>query len=120
MEAATPQAPAGNGALRPDQLALGNLTLDSGVFLVRIANRPVELSYYEFELMRVLAAQPDRIIPYDGITSALWGASGHSKTRRLQVLVHRLRSKLSGSHPYSIETVRGRGYGLVAKLRTAS
>ena len=73
MEAAPsqPQSNGGAAAGRPDELSLGNLTVDSGVFLVRIANRPVELSYYEFELMRVLAAQPDRIIPYDGITSSL-------------------------------------------------
>jgi DNA-binding response OmpR family regulator len=105
---------------RVDELALGNLIVDAGVFRVRIADRPVELSYYEFELIRVFSAQPDRILPYDSLTTALWSTSGHGATRRLQVLVHRLRSKLAGSHPYAIETVRGRGYGLVSRLRSTS
>jgi DNA-binding response OmpR family regulator len=87
------------------------------VFRVRIAMRPVELSFYEYELMRVLGEQPDRILGYDTLTNLLWGGAGRNQTRRLQVLVHRLRVKLVGSHPYYLETVRGRGYGLVTRLR---
>ena len=98
-------------------LSLGNLEVDSSLFSLRIANRPVELSYFEFELIRVLSEQPDRILPYDVLTGALWSATGRNETRRLQVLVHRLRAKLTGSHPYNIETVRGRGYGLVSRSR---
>jgi DNA-binding response OmpR family regulator len=96
-------------------ISLGNLEIDHRVFGVRIAMRPVELSFFEFELMRVLSEQPDRILPYDALTNALWSATGRNETRRLQVLVHRLRAKLKGSQPYTIETVRGRGYGLVAR-----
>ena len=98
-------------------LSLGNLEVDSSLFRLRIANRPVELSYYEFELMRILSDQPDRVLPYDALTGGLWNATGRNETRRLQVLVHRLRAKLVGSHPYGIETVRGRGYGLVSRGR---
>ena len=101
-------------------ISLGNLEIDDRLFGVRIARRPVELSFYEYELMRVFSEQPDRVLPYDTLTNALWSATGRNETRRLQVLVHRLRAKLTGSQLYNIETVRGRGYGLVAKLRTAS
>jgi DNA-binding response OmpR family regulator len=101
-------------------ISLGNLEIDGRLFGVRIARRPVELSYYEYELIRVLSEQPDRVLSYVLLTNALWSATGRNETRRLQVLVHRLRAKLTGSQPYTIETVRGRGYGLVAKLRTAS
>jgi DNA-binding response OmpR family regulator len=98
-------------------VSLGNLEIDGAVFRVRIAKRPVELSFFEYELMRVLSDQPDRILSYDTLTNQLWGATGRSQTRRLQVLVHRLRAKLVGSQPYNLETVRGRGYGLVTQLR---
>jgi DNA-binding response OmpR family regulator len=108
---AATQLPAPNVALQP-LTCLGNLEVFPGL-RVRIAKRPVVLSFHEHELMRVLTDQPDRILPYEALTNLLWGASGRSQTRRLQVLVHRLRGKLAGSQPYSLETVRGRGYGLV-------
>jgi DNA-binding response OmpR family regulator len=101
-------------------ISLGNLEVDKGLFSLRIANRPVELSYFEFELLRILSEQPDRILPYDTLTGGLWNVTGRNETRRLQVLVHRLRAKLIGSHPYNIETVRGRGYGLVSRSREPS
>src|SRR5512134_409446 len=91
-------------AAAEEALSLGNLEVDKGLFSLRIANRPVELSYFEFELIRILSAQPDRILPYDTLTGGLWSVTGRNETRRLQVLVHRLRAKLIGSHPYNIET----------------
>ena len=120
MEAAlsSPQvSTARSQATAEETLSLGNLEVDSSLFRLRIANRPVELSYFEFELMRMLSEQPDRVLPYDTLTNGLWSATGRNETRRLQVLVHRLRAKLVGSHPYNVETVRGRGYGLVARSR---
>jgi DNA-binding response OmpR family regulator len=109
--------PLGSRSLGEPLISLGNLEIDSSVYRLRIAKRPVELSFYEYELMRVLSDQPDRILPYDTLTQVLWGATGRNQTRRLQVLVHRLRAKLVGSQPYNLETVRGRGYGLVTQLR---
>jgi DNA-binding response OmpR family regulator len=104
-------------AAAEEVLSLGNLEVDNRLFSLRISNRPVELSYFEFELIRILSEQPDRILAFETLTGGLWSATGRNETRRLQVLVHRLRAKLTGSHPYSIETVRRRGYGLVSRGR---
>ena len=94
MEAAV--SPPRLGTPAAATISLGNLEIDHNVFGVRIAMRPVELSFFEFELMRVLSEQLDRVLPYDALTNVLWSATGRNETRRLQVLVHRLLSGAEG------------------------
>ena len=78
----------------------------------------IGLTYHELELLRVFFDQYDRVIPYKEITERIWGTSERTALRHLNVLVHRLRTKIASSYPYVIETVRGRGYGLL-KAREA-
>lgn len=96
-------------------VSLGNLLLRLDVFAVFIDRARVAVTYQEFEILRVLASQPDRIVPFDELTNALWHAAGHTYKRRLNVVVHRLRSKLDASYPYQIKAVRLRGYGLLSQ-----
>ncbi|MCI0777243.1 MAG: helix-turn-helix domain-containing protein [Chloroflexi bacterium] len=56
----------------------------------------------------------------DELALALWGSAGDRKRLRLGVLLCRLRAKLAASDPYRFETVRGRGYGLLAPRRGGS
>ena len=92
---------------------LGNLLLNLRNYRVVVGAEVVDLTFSELELLQVFFRQPDRVIPYSEIAEAIWGNSDHGSIRHLNVLVHRLRSKLSASHPFAIETVRGRGYGLL-------
>jgi DNA-binding response OmpR family regulator len=94
-------------------VTLGNLRLNLESLRVTVEGRFVDLTYREFELLRILAARPERVIPYEALAREMWGVAGRGAIRHLNVIVHRLRTKLSGFHPYAIETVRGRGYGLL-------
>jgi DNA-binding response OmpR family regulator len=96
-------------------VALGNLLLKFDTFSVSIAGEHIPVTYQEFEILRVLASQPDRIIPFDDLTGVLWQAAGRTYKRRLNVVIHRLRSKLDRSNPYQIIAVRLRGYGLLSQ-----
>ena len=100
-------------------VSLGNLKLDLESYRVSVDGRSVEITYREFELLRILARQPGRVLPYELLTSSLWGVFDRRRLRHLNVVVHSLRAKLAGSRPYAIETVRGRGYGLL-KARGAA
>jgi two-component system OmpR family response regulator len=91
----------------------GNISLNPGNYRVTVAGRPVELTYHEFDLLSLLAANRDRVVDFREITQSLWQSQGHKDVRRLNVLAFRLRGKLAGCEPYRIETVRGRGHGLV-------
>jgi two-component system OmpR family response regulator len=97
---------------------LGNLSLNLNSYRVAVGSDVVGLTYHELELLRVFFDQYDRVIPYKEITERIWGTSERTALRHLNVLVHRLRTKIAASYPYVIETVRGRGYGLL-KAREA-
>jgi len=99
-------------------LTLGNLSLNLDNFRVVVSDRVVDLTYSELELLHLFFSQPDRVIPYEELTRVLWSNDERGSIRHLNVLVPRLRNKLVGSDSYVIETVRGRGYGLL-KSRAA-
>jgi DNA-binding response OmpR family regulator len=65
-------------------------------------------------MLRYLAGFPDRVASFAALSGFLWGTQGQKENRRLNVLVCRLRGKLADSAPYRLETVRGRGYGLLS------
>lgn len=94
-------------------LQLGNLNIDFATYKVTVDTVNANLTFQEFELLRHLADLRDRVVSFDVLSEQLWGSTGPKETRRLNVLVFRLRSKLSNSQPYRLETVRGRGYGLL-------
>lgn len=101
------------------QLTLGNVSVDLSTFKVTVGVRPARLTYQEFELLRYLADFRDRVVAFDVLSGLLWGSTGPKETRRLNVLVCRLRAKLRNSDPYRLETVRGRGYGLLGDAGSA-
>jgi DNA-binding response OmpR family regulator len=110
MAMASPNAADASG---PAVISLGNLSLNLENFRVAIGGELVDVTYHELELLRIFLDNPNRILSYESLARQIWGNAERLTTRHLNVLVHRLRLKLTGSHPYVIETVRGRGYGLL-------
>jgi DNA-binding response OmpR family regulator len=96
-------------------IELGNLRIDPRSSEVSVDSRPVDLTHQEFELLLALAEEAGRVRSYASLGRALWQAEGAKALRRLNVATCRLRAKLAGSRPYRIETVRRRGYGLLAR-----
>jgi len=113
--AGAPVTAPGSTAPASSTVEVGNIALDLSTYRVTVGSRPASLSYQEFELLRVLASSPDRVASFASLSGFLWGTQGQRENRRLNVLVCRLRSKLAGSVPYRLETVRGRGYGLLSQ-----
>ena len=103
-------------ATKPSELEAGNVWLNFLTYQVVVGGEPVTLTFQEFELLNALVQRLDRVVPVDALTLAIWGETGHLMTRRLNVLIHRLRHKLADSEPYQIEGVRGRGYGFIARM----
>ena len=94
-------------------ISIGNLSVNLDNYRVAISGDIVDLTYHEIELLHLLMENAGRILSYETLALSIWGNAERVTTRHLNVLVHRLRSKLAGSNPYWIETVRGRGYGLL-------
>jgi DNA-binding response OmpR family regulator len=88
------------------------LELDVGRRSVDVRGRPVQLTYVEFELLRIMASHPGRVYSRQMLLQALWGGSEYREPRTIDVHVRHLREKLEHdpSEPEYILTVRGVGY----------
>ncbi|MDX6770962.1 MAG: response regulator transcription factor [Elusimicrobiota bacterium] len=74
-----------------------------------VANRPIELTRLEFELLAQLLRNPDRAFKREELLSAVWNYPGNVETRTLDKHVESLRRKL-GSAGSLVQTVHGVGY----------
>jgi DNA-binding response OmpR family regulator len=79
---------------------------------VRREGEHIPLSVKEFELLTVLAREPNRVFALDELYRRIWQSDSIGDTRTLMVHVSNLRKKLEAdpSRPQWIQTVRGFGY----------
>ncbi|MFE7929302.1 response regulator transcription factor [Streptomyces sp. NPDC057456] len=84
----------------------GPLCIDVGLREVRMDGRRIEMTRKEFDLLHILAARPDTVIPRKQLMQRIWGDSWSRRT--VDTHVNRLRNKL-GSGDW-IVTVRGIGF----------
>lgn len=94
-------------------LQVGELTVDEATYAARLAGRPLDLTYKEFELLKFLVQHPGRVFTRSQLLSQVWGYDYFGGTRTVDVHVRRLRSKLGPEHEALIGTVRNVGYKLV-------
>jgi DNA-binding response OmpR family regulator len=95
-----------------DLIVSEGLRIDVGRRSVEVRERPVRLTYVEFELLRTLAAHPGRVYSRRMLLESLWGAADYREPRTIDVHVRHLREKLEQdpAAPEYILTVRGVGY----------
>ena len=94
----------------PDVLRRGALTIDLASYRVSIEGALVELTYKEYELLRFLATQPDRVFTREALLDKVWGYDFYGGARTVDVHIRRLRSKLEIGGRTFIDTVRSVGY----------
>jgi DNA-binding response OmpR family regulator len=98
----------------PDQqevIKAGPLVIDSGRRMVQAAGKRVDLTTTEFDLLRLLAERPGRVISREDLLSRIRGDEAAVIDRTVDVHISALRRKL-GRHGDLVETVRGVGYRL--------
>jgi DNA-binding response OmpR family regulator len=88
------------------------LTIDLARRAVELGGARVQLTYVEFELLRILASHPGRVYSRRMLLEALWGGADYREPRTIDVHVRHLREKLERdpAEPEYILTVRGVGY----------
>lgn len=90
----------------------GKITLDLVRHEVFVGERPVELTFKEFELLKMLIKNKGKVLSRDLLLERIWGVDYDTGTRTVDVHVRYLRQKLADgdNNPVYIETVRGIGY----------
>jgi len=88
------------------------LTIDLSRRVVEVGGERVQLTYVEFELLRILTSHPGRVYSRRMLLEALWGGADYREPRTIDVHVRHLREKLERdpAEPGYILTVRGVGY----------
>ena len=73
------------------------------------------LSFYEVELVRLLAERAGEPVSREELLEKIWGVSGHASTRSVDNFIVKLRKKLeeNAAKPEHIVTIYGTGYKLI-------
>jgi two-component system catabolic regulation response regulator CreB len=95
--------------------------LDEGRRLIRFYGRALELSRYEYGLLRTLLSRPGHVFTRDRLLELVWDDAAQSLDRTVDAHVKTLRAKLKAVAPAlePIRTHRGTGYALAEDLPAA-
>jgi len=85
------------------------LIIDELSYSAKVNGRTLDLTFKEFELLRHLNENPDRVFSREQLLSEVWGYDYFGGTRTVDVHIRRLRAKL-GEFEGLIGTVRNVGY----------
>lgn len=77
---------------------------------VKVDGAIMELTFKEYELLKLLAANPGRVYTREALLDRIWGYDYFGGDRTVDVHIRRLRSKIEGTGRSFIETVRNIGY----------
>jgi DNA-binding response OmpR family regulator len=90
----------------------GELRMDFDKRQVTVEEKPVPLTYVEFEILAALARHPGRVYSRSTLLERVWGDSAYRDPRTVDVHIRHLREKLERDpkNPELVQTVRGVGY----------
>jgi len=94
------------------------IVVDEGRMQVRYHGRLLELSRYEFGLLKTLASRPGHVFSRDALLERVWGNDTESMDRTVDAHVKTVRAKMKAIAPDEepIRTHRGSGYSLAEDL----
>jgi DNA-binding response OmpR family regulator len=93
-------------------IQIGQLTIDPGSMSATMQGNKIDLTAYEFELLRILAERAGSVLSREQLLDLAKGSTEESFDRSIDVHISRLRQKIGDDpkHPLLIKTVRGSGY----------
>lgn len=93
----------------PKILKLDDLVIDHERHVVTVNNEPVDLTYKEYELLRLLMGSQGIVMTREVIMRSVWDTDFEGETRTVDMHIKTLRHKL-GDYGSRIKTVRNVGY----------
>lgn len=98
------------------QIAYNNIKIDDLKKAAYLDNQQLDLTKFEFEILKVLVSSPDVVFSRSQLLNYLRGEDGFNVSERaMDVQILNLRRKL-GEFGSNIETIRGVGYKLKGKI----
>jgi two-component system phosphate regulon response regulator PhoB len=94
---------------RSDRLIAREIEIDVPRYRVTAAGQVIKLTPTEFDLLRALASNSNRVLSRNRLLEIVWRHENPGKSRTVDTHIRRLRAKL-GSAARCVDTVRGVGY----------
>lgn len=116
--ATAPASPTAAAPPTPAAPAPSTWQLDEERHQIRFYGRALELSRYEYGVLRLLVQKPGRVFTRDELLQKVWGDANDSFDRTVDAHIKTLRAKLKAVAPEvePIRTLRGTGYALNEEL----
>ena len=92
------------------EIAFGDMKVDFVNYEVSRNGVKVELTLKEYELLKYMLENPNKVITRDQMLDKVWGDDFFGESRTLDVHIRNLRKKIGDENQKFIETVRGIGY----------
>ena len=94
-------------------ISFADLTLDPTTRMATRAERTIELTAKEYDLLELFMRHPNQVLTRDQIYDRIWGYDFGGESNIIEVYIRYLRSKLEADgEPRLLHTVRGVGYAL--------
>jgi DNA-binding response OmpR family regulator len=109
------------GPIEPDLLRGADIVVDRAGRVVQVADRIVDLTPSEFEILAALIAAPGQVFSRLDLLDRLSGQAYEGYERTIDVHIRNLRSKIEPDprNPRYVETVYGIGYRFAARRQPA-
>ncbi|MDD5029571.1 MAG: phosphate regulon transcriptional regulator PhoB [Rhodoferax sp.] len=98
-------------------VTIGQLSIDASTFRVSYQEQPIKLGPTEYKLLHYLMTHDERVHSRSQLLDQVWGDHVFIEERTVDVHVKRLRESLGEGAAAMLETVRGAGYRLTAKVQ---
>jgi DNA-binding response OmpR family regulator len=106
----------------PERIDMGELIIDIARHEVTLSGKPLTLTLKEFELLKLLALNANKVLSREYLIEQVWGYDFAGEGRTVDVHIHWLREKIEKdpNNPVRIQTVRGVGYRFERRLRAGA
>lgn len=92
-----------------DNIAYKNILIDEAKHIVYVCDKEVELTYKEYEILKLLIINKGIVLTRDKLMESIWGYDFEQGNRTVDVHIQSLRKKLGDAGEY-IKTIRNVGY----------
>ena len=102
----------GGGSVRPDSFTIGGIELDDRAKTVTVDGEQVSLTPTEYEILKLLMANPGQVFSPKQIYSRVWKDTPFGSDNTVAVHIRHLREKLEidPAEPRYLKVVWGQGY----------
>lgn len=97
----------------PEVIKCNGLTIDMSTCEVTVDGAKVDLTFKEYELLKLLATSKGHVFTRESLLDKIWGYDYFGGDRTVDVHIRRLRSKIEDADHTYIETVRNIGYKFI-------